>query len=60
MKRTSFERRQEAARLRALARKCRDLAKIISYLPDREALIKQALCYDESAKRIEDEEELQR
>lgn len=43
----------EAARLRALATACRDLARTISYRPDRDIALAQARSYDEAADRLE-------
>lgn len=44
---------KEAARLRALANECRDLARIISYRPDRDLLMDNAKRYDEAADRLD-------
>jgi hypothetical protein len=43
----------EAARLRALAASCREVAKVIRYTPDREVVQAQARGYEEAADRLE-------
>jgi hypothetical protein len=43
----------EAARLRALAASCREVARVIRYQPDREVVQAQARGYEEAADRLE-------
>ena len=44
---------KEAARLRALAAECRDLARVISLRSDRESLLENARQYEQAAARLE-------